>query len=109
MTAAWACALAAGTASQRLNNDAATTRARCNVVLVVISHPRGEKGGLPLCTYGRFACCRARSFTSTAPLRPRFATVYVTGTATKTAKPPQSRRRSISAFWRDLGVVLTWF
>jgi len=32
------------------------------VVLVVISHPRGEKGGLPLCTYGRFACCRARSF-----------------------------------------------
>src|SRR5689334_20234202 len=53
---AGACALAAGTASQRLNSDAATTRARWNVVLVVISLPRGDKGGLQPFTYGRFAC-----------------------------------------------------
>ena len=108
MTAPCACALAAGTASQRPNSDAATTRTRRNVVLVVISHPRGEKGEKPLCTYGRFACCRARSCASAASLRPRYLAGHVTGTATKNRKPPLSRRRSISASGEDsVGISMT--
>src|SRR5215467_8844843 len=81
---AWACALAAGTASQRLNNDAATTRTRCNVVLVVISHPRGVKGDCHSApTVGSPAVVRglAPSSRRHQPL----AITHVTGTATKTS------------------------
>ncbi len=100
MTAAWACALA-GTASQRLSNDAATTRARCNVVLVVISLPRGGKTG---------DCDSAPTVDSPAVVRVLLRVLLrdflQPPATTKTSKPPRSRRRSIRAYGEEPGRLM---